>query len=116
MADSALRSLVISVARADMMALCAVLAEQNGELPVSALLRAPKPREAAALSLAQTLEHPCSGSIHDVEAHPASPPVAERLVVVDSLVASPAPAVPLLLGRSSGNIGSIAHQQGAAVF
>ena len=92
-------------ARADMKALCAVLAEQSGELPVSALLRAPKPREAAALGPAQTLEHPCSGSIHDVEVHPASPPVAERLVVVDSLV-----------GRSPGSVGSVGYQQGAAVF
>lgn len=100
-----------------MMALCAVLAEQNGELPVSALLRAPKPREGvAALGSAQTLEVPCSGSIHDVETHPASPPAAERLVIVDSVVASTAPAAPLAMGRSTGSVGSVGYQQGAAVF
>ena len=96
-----------------MMALCAVLAEQNGELPVSALLRAPEPRGVAAPGSAQTLEVPCSGSIHDVEAHPASPPAAERLVVVDSVVSSTAPVA---MKRSSGGVGSVGYQQGAAVF
>lgn len=99
-----------------MMALCAVMAEQNGEPPVSSLLRAPKPREVAALGSAQTLEVPCSGSIHDVEAHPASPPAAERLVIVDSVVASTSPAAPPIVGRSSGSMGSVGYQQGAAVF
>ena len=96
-----------------MMALCAVLAEQTGELPVSALLRAPKPRGVAALGSAQTLEVPCSGSIHDVEAHPASPPASERLVIVDSAAASTAPVA---MGRSPGSVGSVGYQQGAAVF
>ncbi|KAK9842545.1 hypothetical protein WJX81_005329 [Elliptochloris bilobata] len=60
----------------DMMAVCAVLAEQAGELPVSALLRAPKPREVPVLGSSPNLEPPCTGSIFDVETHPASPPAS----------------------------------------
>lgn len=54
-------------ARADMMAACAILAEQAGEPPVSVLLRGEASRELALVSSRTALEPPCSGSIHDRE-------------------------------------------------
>src|SRR5947209_3039624 len=71
-----------------MMAVCAMLAEQAGEPPVSALLRAQAPsRELALVSSGVALEPPCSGSIHDREGKVAD--AGGGMVVADNAPGAP---------------------------